>query len=92
MHAAFLRDRLMSVKLGTVLSKARPETGGAAQDSVLGVLDHKVVLNDLDDEVLSIYVAKYVDDMTMIETVDNIVCTEIDNSCLLYTSPSPRDS
>ena len=70
MHAAFLSDRTMSVKLGTILSKPKPVTGGAVQGSVLGVLDHNVVLNNLDDDLLSVYVAKYVDDMTTAETID----------------------
>ena len=61
MHAAFLTDRSMSVKLGTVLSNPKPVTGGAVQGSVLGVLDHNVVLNNLDDELLEVYVAKYID-------------------------------
>ena len=51
---------------------------GAVQGSVLGVLDHNVVLDDLDDNVNdSVYIAKYVDDMTMIETVKNTVPTTI---------------
>ena len=48
MHAAFLTDRTMSVKLGTIQSKPKEVTGGAVQGSVLGVLEHNVVLNDLD--------------------------------------------
>ena len=63
MHAAFLKDRSMSVKLGTVLSKTRPVTGGAVQGSVLGFLDHNVVLNNLDNGLLSTCIAKYVDNM-----------------------------
>ena len=63
-----LTERTMSVKIGTTLSNPRPVTGGAVQGSVLGVLDHNVVLNNLDDGLLDIYI------------------------CLLYTSPSPRDS
>ena len=38
MHAAFLRDRSMHVKVGNVLSAAFPVTGGAVQGSVLGCL------------------------------------------------------
>ena len=38
MHAAFLSERTMSVKLGTVLSSPKPVTGGAVQGSVLGCL------------------------------------------------------
>ena len=80
MHAAFLANRSMSVKIGTVLSTPRAVTGGAVQGSVLGVLDHNVVLNNLDDSTLEVYVAKYVDDMTIIDTVDNSVRTEIDST------------
>ena len=57
----------MQVKLGTFLSDPLPVTGGAVQGSVLGVLDHNVVLNNLDDDLLEIYVAKYIDDMTLID-------------------------
>ena len=80
MHAAFLRDRTMQVKLGTHLSEPKPVTGGAVQGSVLGVLDHNVVLNNLDDDLLEIYVAKYVDDMTLIDVVPNSVPTDIDTN------------
>ena len=52
MHAAFLTDRTMSVKLGTTLSDPKKVTGGAAQGSVLGVIDHNIVLNNLDDDLL----------------------------------------
>ena len=45
MHAAFLTERTMSVKIGTTLSDPRPVTGGAVQGSVMGVLDHTIVLN-----------------------------------------------
>ena len=80
MHAAFLKDRTMSVKLGTLLSDPKPVTGEAVQGSVLGVLDHNVVLNNLDDNLLEIYIAKYIVDMTVVDTVDNEVRTEIDVS------------
>ena len=53
MHAAFLKDRKMRVKIGNVLSDEMKITGGALKGSVLGVMDR--------------------------------------NTCLLYTSPSPRD-
>ena len=56
MHAAFLTGTTMSVKIGTVQSKPKIVTGGAVQGSVLGVLDHNVVLNNLDDDVLDVYV------------------------------------
>ena len=79
MHAAFLMDRTMSVKIGTYISTPKKVTGGAVQGSVLGVLDHNVVLNNLDSEMNeSVHVAKYVDDMTVIETVPNTVTTSIE--------------
>ena len=80
MHAAFLTDRSMSVKIGTVLSNPRIVTGGAVQGSVLGVLDHNVVLNNIDDDILETYVAKYVDDLTIIDVVNNSVQTDIDTT------------
>ena len=59
MHASFLRDRSMVVKIGTTCSTPISITGGAVQGSVLGVLDHNAVLESLDDEVLNTYIAKY---------------------------------
>ena len=60
----------MLVKLGTIQSKPKEVTGGAVQGSVLGVLDHNVVLNDLDQGLnKDIYIAKYIDDMTMVDTI-----------------------
>ena len=44
-------------------------TGGAVQGSVLGVLDHNAVLKSLDDDILEVYVAKYIYDQTIVETV-----------------------
>ena len=40
-------------------------TGGAVQGSVLGVLDHNVVLNDLDKNLNeeNPYIAKYINDL-----------------------------
>ena len=70
----------MSVKIGMVMSKPREVTGRAVQGSVLGVLDHNVVLNNLDDDLLDVYVAKYIDDMTIIDTVNQTVRTEIDST------------
>ena len=66
----------MSVKIGTTLLKPRPVTGGAVQGSVLGLLDHNVVLNNLDEGLHDVYIAKYVDDMTIIDMVDNSVETQ----------------
>ena len=47
MHAAFLTNRTMRVKVGDVLSDPVPVTGGAVLGSVLGVLDHNTVLEDI---------------------------------------------
>ena len=69
MHSAFLVDRTMVVKIGNEISEPYHITGGAVQGSVLGILDHNAVLESLDDDLLGIYVAKYVDDITIIETI-----------------------
>ena len=92
MHAAFLTERSMSVKIGTTISKPKTVTGGAVQGSVLGVMDHNVVLNNLDDDLLDIYVAKYVDDMTVIDIVDHNVKTDIksEGSRPLHTLHPPH--
>ena len=80
MQAAFLSGRSMQVKLGLHLSEPLPVTGRAIQGSVLGILDHNVVLNNLDDDLLDIYVAKYINDMTLVDVADNEVPTDIDTS------------
>ena len=73
MHKAFLENRYMTVKIGTHLSDSLKVLGGAVQGSVLGVLDHNAVLEDLDDEMLDIYTAKYIDDLTMVETIEKSI-------------------
>ena len=40
----------MKVKVGNILSDPIPVTGGAVQGSILGVLDHNAVLEDIDSE------------------------------------------
>ena len=47
-HAAFLTNHTMSVKVGNITSEAKPVTGGAVQGSILGVLDHNAVLEFVD--------------------------------------------
>ena len=49
MHAAFLSNRRMRVKIGNLLSEEKIVTGGAVQGSVLGVLDHNAVLEYIDE-------------------------------------------
>ena len=51
MHAAFLTNRCMRVKIGNILSEKKLITGGAVQGSLLGVLDHNAVLEFVDDEI-----------------------------------------
>ena len=52
-------------KVGTTTSDPCRITGGAVQGSVLGILDHNAVLESLDDNLLQIHTAKYVDDITV---------------------------
>ena len=80
MHKAFLEERTMVVKVGTVISEPVRITGGAVQGSLLGILDHNAVLESLDDELLGIYIAKYVDDITILESVPNDVPVTEDSS------------
>ena len=49
MHAAFLTDRQMRVKIGNLLSDPISVPGGAVQGSILGVLDHNAVLESIDN-------------------------------------------
>ena len=69
MHQAILVDRTMVVKIGTETSEPCKITGGAVQGSVLGILNHNVVLESLDDDLLGIYIAKYEDDITIVEDI-----------------------
>ena len=76
MHAAFLHEGRMSVKIGNLLSHEYPVTGGAIQGSVLGVMDHNSVLEFLDEDATDQDVYKYVDDLTLYEVVEK--------KCALY--------
>ena len=49
LHAAFLRGRRMSVRVGSVFSRERAVNGGCVQGSLLGILQHKVSLDCMDD-------------------------------------------
>ena len=88
MHAAFLSGRAMQVKIGNILSDKLTVTGGAVQGSILGVMDHNAVLEDLEDDFEQRN-EKYVDDMTLFEGLNSEIPACV--NCLLYTSPSPRD-
>lgn len=66
MHAAFLTNRRMQVKVGNILSDPIMVTGGAVQGSILGVLDHNAVLENIDSDFTQ-PTSKYVDDMTLVE-------------------------
>ena len=73
----------MQVKVGSELSRQFCVTGGAVQSSVLGVMDHNAVMETVDEEI-DLPTEKYVDDMTMIEslskTVDNMCAVECEAS------------
>ena len=81
MHAAFLMNRKMRVKIGNVLSNELPVTGGAVQGSVLDVMDHNAVMEFVDENVEGDFF-KYVDDLTMAEAIP------MDTDCLIDNSPS----
>ena len=79
MHAAFLTNRQMRVKIGNILSEEKKVTGGAVQGSVLGVLDHNAVLEFIDEEIdQNIY--KYIDDLTLSEEIPQSTDSIIDNT------------
>ena len=79
MHAAFLKDRKMRVKIGNVLSNLKSVTGGAVQGSVLGVMDHNAMLEFINDDVdQDMY--KYIDDLTLKEAISRDVPYLIDSS------------
>ena len=69
MHAAFLTERHMRVKVGNIISDKHHVTGGAVQGSVLGVLDHNAVIEFLDEDIAYQDVYKYVDDLTVDEEI-----------------------
>ena len=66
MHKAFLTGRKMSVRVGQASSVLRDVFGGWVQGSLLGVMQHNVSLDGLDDD-LPIESSKYVDDMSVLE-------------------------
>ena len=82
----------MSVKVGTFTSDPVRITGGAVQGSVLGTLDHNVVLEDLDDGLLDLYIAKYVDDIALLESVSKETPVEEDltGSRIKHTIHPPK--
>ena len=61
-HAAFLTNIRMQVKVGNVFSDPIPVTGGAVQGSILEVLDHNAVLESIDNNFTQ-PASKYVDDL-----------------------------
>lgn len=73
MHAAFLTERKMRVKIGNVLSDEMRITGCAVQGSVLGVMDHNAVLEFINDNIDSQDMYKYVDDLTLEERIEKSV-------------------
>lgn len=79
MHAAFLANRRMRVKIRNVLSEEKPVTGGAVQASVLCVLDHNAVLKfiyeDIDQEIY-----KYINDLTLSEEIPEDIDLLVDNT------------
>lgn len=80
MHAAFLTNRNMRVKIGNVLSDLQPVTGGAVQGSVLGVLDHNAVMEFVDKDLTETDIFKYIDDLTIEEAIDKDINCIIDSS------------
>ena len=79
MHASFLKNRRMKVKIGNLLSDEKIVTGGAVQGSVLGVLDHNAVL-EFEDEVIEQDVYKYIDDLTLAEAIPQDTDSIIDST------------
>ena len=79
MHAAFLQNRRMRVKIGNVLSEEIIVTGGAVQGSVLGVLDHNAVVEFVDEDVDQ-DIFKYIDDLTLAEQIPKDTDSLIDNT------------
>ena len=77
MHAAFLTGRHMQVKVGNVLSEQISVSGGAVQGSILGVLDHNAVLENIDNEFV-LPASKYVDDMTLEESTNKCIARVVD--------------
>ena len=77
MHAAFLTNRRMQVKVGNVLSTPNIVSGGAVQGSILGVLNHNAVLETIDD-TFNQPANIYVDDMTLEECTQKYVAWMVD--------------
>ena len=69
LHAAFLSSRTMAVRVGSTMSGPRRVNGGCVQGCLLGILQHNVCLEGLDDD-LNVETSKYMDDMSVVEALD----------------------
>ena len=95
MHAAFLTERHMRVKVGNIISDKHHVTGGAVQGSVLGVLDHNAVIESLDEDIAYQDVYKYVDDLTVDEEIPQDIAYFIEHGEIdthIYKPPDTQKS
>ena len=84
LHAAFLSGRGMQVRVGSVTSARKPVFGGCVQGSLLGVMQHNMCLDSLDDGLEEV-TSKYVDDMSLIEGLST---SESDNEGMIRAGKS----
>ena len=91
---AWLSDRRHRVCLDGRISGWKHVVSGVPQGSVLGPLLFAIFINDLDLGISNI-VLKFADDTKIVGPVmndnDRVILQSDLNTCLLYTSPSPRD-
>ena len=87
MHAAFLTNRRMRVKVGNVLSNEHEVTGGAVQGSIIGVMDHNAVLEDINDDIEDQDLFKYIDDLTMNEDIEKEIPILTDGNTHYFRHP-----
>ena len=93
----YLFHRTQIVEIDNVTSSPFPLLSGVPQGSILGPLLFIIYFNDLPDSLIRAKVIVYADDTVIYfadHDINNIEMTlNIEmKSCLLYTSPSPRDS
>ena len=84
---AFLSNRRMAVRVGQNILELREVNGGCIQGSLLGILQHNVCLDHLDDD-LDVDSSKYVDDMFLLEGLHQAEAEEDEEGKILRARSS----
>ena len=94
---SYLSSRYQRVKLGQTFSTWMGLSAGVPQGSLLGPLLFNIFMNDLVFAIKNCRLINYADDSKLYLShqdplvVQDGINQDLANTCLLYTSPSPRD-